>query len=89
MQADCYWTSEKDGAGRPYVICMNQGAGDAPAEPAEPAPPGDAATVDDEVAALKRRLRGDAPAPASPVEAPAPSDDDEISDLKSRLRPKR
>jgi len=66
-----------------------EGAGDAPAEPAEPAPPGDAATVDDEVAALKRRLRGDAPAPASPVEAPAPSDDDELSDLKSRLRPKR
>lgn len=30
VQADCYWTSEKDGAGRPYVICMNQGAGDAP-----------------------------------------------------------
>lgn len=30
VQADCYWTSEKDGAARPYVICMNQGAGDAP-----------------------------------------------------------
>jgi hypothetical protein len=41
------------------------------------------------VAALKRRLRGDAPAPVSPVEASAPSDDDELSDLKSRLRPKR
>ena len=29
VQADCYWTSEKDGAARPYVICMNHGAGDA------------------------------------------------------------
>ncbi|MDO9022651.1 MAG: hypothetical protein Q7V43_37350 [Myxococcales bacterium] len=66
-----------------------EGAGDAPAEPAESAPPGDAAPIDDEVAALKRRLRGDAAPVASPVEAPAPSDDDELSDLKSRLRPKR
>lgn len=69
-----------------------EGAGDAPAEPAEPAEPaapGDAASVDDEVAALKRRLRGDAAPVASPVDAPAPSDDDELSDLKSRLRPKR
>jgi hypothetical protein len=66
-----------------------EGAGDAPAEPAEPAAPGDAVAVDDEVAALKRRLRGDAPPTANPVEAPTPSDDDELSDLKSRLRPKR
>lgn len=65
---------------------------EAPAEGAAPAADEAAAAepaVDDEVAALKRRLRGNAP-PADPAPAPAPAaDDDEMNDLKSRLRPKK
>jgi len=45
--------------------------------------------ADDEVAALKRKLRG-TPAPAaSAPEAPPKTDDDEMADLKNKLRPKR
>lgn len=67
---------------------------EAPAEGAAPVADEAAAAepaVDDEVAALKRRLRGNAP-PADPAPAPAPApaaDDDEMNDLKSRLRPKK
>jgi hypothetical protein len=62
------------------------------AEAAEAPAEADAASdapADDELTALKRRLRGSAPAPAPTPEAPAPTEDDEMSDLKSRLRPKR
>ncbi len=59
------------------------------------APPSQPAAVeelpaDDEVAALKKRLRGNPPAETpAPTEAPAPADDDEMSDLKNKLRPKK
>lgn len=62
-----------------------------------PAPEPEAAgeaSADDEVAALKRKLRGGAPDPieapgTDPSAPPAASDDDEMSNLKSRLRPKK
>ena len=45
--------------------------------------------ADDEVAALKRKLRG-TPAPAASAPDAAPkTDDDEMVDLKNKLRPKR
>lgn len=46
---------------------------------------------DDEVAALKRKLRGTpAPTASAPTpEAAPPTDDDEMADLKNKLRPKR
>lgn len=48
----------------------------------------DGPAVDDEVAALKRRLRGNAP-PVEAAPAPPPAADDDMNDLKSRLRPKK
>jgi hypothetical protein len=46
--------------------------------------------ADDEVAALKRRLRANPPAETpAPAEAPAPADDDDMTDLKNKLRPKK
>ena len=66
-----------------------EGPAEGSAPPSKPAA-AEELPADDEVAALKRRLRGAAPAGApAPAEAPAPADDDEMSDLKNKLRPKK
>lgn len=68
-----------------------EGAPDEAARPSAPAVPaeGGELPVDDEVAALKKKLRGSAPTAEAPAETPAPSDEDEMSDLKNKLRPKK
>ncbi len=72
-----------EGAAKPKAA-----AEEAPTESAAGGAEQDAA--DDEVAALKRKLRGTpAPAASAPEAAPPKSDDDEMADLKNKLRPKR
>ncbi len=63
---------------------------EAPAEGAAGATgPAEHGATDDEVAALKRKLRA-TPAPAASAPEAAPkTDDDEMADLKSKLRPRR
>jgi len=65
-----------------------EGAEEGSAPPSKPAA-AEELPADDEVAALKKKLRGSAPADVTPVEPPPPADDDDMSDLKSRLRPKK
>lgn len=75
---------------------MLPAASEAPAAKAPtPAPEesGGEVVEDDEVAALKRRLRGGAagtPTPSAPTpSAPTAGDDDEMADLKNKLRPRK
>jgi len=66
-----------------------EGAEEGSAPPSQPAV-AEELPADDEVAALKKKLRGSAPTAPVPVEPPPPpADDDEMSDLKSKLRPKK